>query len=393
MENDRATDMKDKKIYLSSPTMNGHEMRYIKEAFDANWVAPLGKNVDEFESEMAAYTGSGQAAALSAGTAALHLAVKLAGVGPGDVVFSSSLTFAATCNPVTYEQGKLVFIDSEADTWNMSPDALEEGFKKYPQAKAVILAHLYGTPAKLDEILAVCGRHGAVLIEDAAEALGSSYKGKKCGSFGAYGILSFNGNKIITTSGGGMLLSAQKEAVEKARFWATQAREPARHYEHKEIGYNYRMSNIVAGIGRGQMRTLDAYKEKKQEIYRQYKEALANIPGISMNPLNPDGEANNWLSCLTLNQDLVRAGVTPLTLLEALERENIESRPIWKPMNLQPVYGGHDFIRTESRNGVSVGEDIYRRGLCLPSDIKNTDGDMERIIETIRKTVREASGR
>ncbi len=393
MEKGMTTDMTKKKIYLSSPTMNGHEMEYIKEAFDANWVAPLGKNVDEFESEMAAYIGSGHAAALSAGTAALHLAVKLAGVRPGDVVFSSALTFAATCNPVTYEQGKLVFIDSEADTWNMSPDALEEGFKKYPQAKTVVLAHLYGTPAKLDEILAICNRHGAVLIEDAAEALGSTYKGKKCGGFGAYGILSFNGNKIITTSGGGMLLSDQEEAVRKARFWATQAREPERHYEHKEIGYNYRMSNIVAGIGRGQMHTLDVYKAKKQEIYRQYKEALADIPGISMNPLNPDGEANNWLSCLTLSQDLVRAGVTPLTLLEALERENIESRPIWKPMNLQPVYGGNDFIRTESRNGVSVGEDIYRRGLCLPSDIKNMDGDMERIIETIRKAAREASGR
>ena len=393
MEKDITTDMKKKKIYLSSPTMNGNEMGYIKEAFDANWVAPLGKNVDEFESEMAAYIGTGHAAALSAGTAALHLAVKLAGVGPGDVVLSSSLTFAATCNPVTYEQGKLVFIDSEADTWNMSPDALEEGFKRYPQAKTVLLAHLYGTPAKMDEILAVCERHGAVVIEDAAEALGSSYKGKKCGSFGAFGILSFNGNKIITTSGGGMLLSDQEEAVKKARFWATQAREPARHYEHKEIGYNYRMSNITAGIGRGQMRTLDAYKEKKQEIYRQYKEAFADLCGLSMNPLNPDGEANNWLSCLTLSQDLVRAGVTPLALLEALERENIESRPIWKPMNLQPVYRENDFIRTESRNGVSVGEDIYNRGLCLPSDIKNTQEDMERIIGTIRKTVREAGRR
>ena len=206
-------------------------------------------------------------------------------------------------------------------------------------------------------------RHGAVLIEDAAEALGSSYKGKKCGSFGAFGILSFNGNKIITTSGGGMLLSDQEEAVKKARFWATQAREPARHYEHKEIGYNYRMSNITAGIGRGQMRTLDAYKEKKQEIYRQYKEAFADLPGIAMNPLNADGEANNWLSCLTLGEDLVRAGVTPLTLLEALERENIESRPIWKPMNLQPVYRENDFIQTESRNGVSVGEDIDRKSV------------------------------
>lgn len=374
-----------KRIFLSSPTMNGHEMKFIQEAFDTNWVAPLGKNVDEFEKELAAYVGVKYAAALSAGTHALHLAVKLAGIRPGDVVLSSSLTFAATCNPVTYEGGKLVFIDSEKDTWNMSPEALEEGFRKYPQTKAVLLAHLYGTPAKMREIMKICEEHGVPLIEDAAEALGSTYKGKACGAFGKYGIFSFNGNKIITTSGGGMLVSDDEADIVKARFLATQAREPARHYEHKEIGYNYRMSNIVAGIGRGQLLTLGDYKKKKQEIYRTYQEAFADIPEIRMNPLNPDGEANNWLSCITLTPECIRRGITPVTIMETLEKENIESRPIWKPMNLQPVYAGNDFIQVESVGGVSVGEDIFNRGVCLPSDVKNTDEDMERIIGVVRK--------
>lgn len=376
--------MNKKRIFLASPTMNGQEMKYIHEAFDTNWVAPLGKNVDEFEKELASYVGVSYAAALSAGTAALHLAVKLAGIQEGDIVLSSSLTFAATCNPVTYERGRLVFIDSEKDTWNMSPEALEEGFKKYPDAKAVLFAHLYGTPARTDEITELCRRHGAVLIEDAAEALGSTYKGKACGSFGDFGVFSFNGNKIITTSGGGMLVSEDEEKIKRARFLATQAREPARHYEHKEIGYNYRMSNIVAGIGRGQMKTLDEYKKKKQAIYREYERAFGDIPEISMNPLNKDGEANNWLSCITVSEACMRDGITPERILEALEKENIEGRPIWKPMNMQPVYRGNDFIQTESSNGVSVGEDVFNRGLCLPSDIKNTKEDMERIVEVVR---------
>lgn len=364
--------------------MNGQEMGFIKEAFDTNWVAPLGKNVDEFEREMADYVGVKHASALSAGTAALHLAVKLAGVKPGDVVLASSLTFAATCNPVTYENGKLVFIDAEKDTWNISPDSLKEGFRKYPDAKVVLFAHLYGTPAKMDEIQELCRRHHAILIEDAAEALGSTYRGRRCGSFGTFGILSFNGNKIITTSGGGMLLSDDQKAIEKSRFLATQAREPARHYEHKEIGYNYRMSNVVAGIGRGQMRTLNEYKEKKRWIYNRYREAFAEIPHIQLNPMNPDGEANNWLSCITLSQECMDRGVTPLAVMTALERENIESRPIWKPMNLQPVYKENDFIRTSSVNGLSVAEDIFNRGVCLPSDVKNTEEDMQRIIDTVR---------
>ncbi|MCI8661369.1 MAG: aminotransferase class I/II-fold pyridoxal phosphate-dependent enzyme [Lachnospiraceae bacterium] len=378
-------DLKKKRIYLSSPTINGYEMSYIKEAFDTNWVAPLGKNVNEFEHEMASYIGVEDAAALSSGTAAIHLAVKLAGIHRGDVVFSSALTFAATCNPVVYEGGTLVFIDSEKDTWNMSPEALEEGFKKYPYAKAVILAHLYGTPAKVDQIMEICDRYGAILIEDAAEALGSRYKGKNCGAFGTYGILSFNGNKIITTSGGGMLLSDNKKAIEKARFWATQSREPVRHYEHKEIGYNYRMSNIVAGIGRGQLLTLDEYKKKKKRIYYHYQKAFHDISDIHMNPINPDGESNHWLSCAILDPKLVQQGITPELIIEELEKENIESRPIWKPMNLQPIYSKNDFIQIDSSNNFSIGEDIFMHGICLPSDIKNTDEDRQKIIDIIRK--------
>lgn len=376
-----------KQIFLSSPTMNGLEMEYIEEAFNTNWIAPLGKNVDEFEKEMSLYIGTGHASALSSGTAALHLAVKLAGIGFGDIVLSSSLTFAATCNPVAYENGKLVFIDSEKDTWNMSPEALEEGFRKYPKAKAVILVHLYGTPAKLEEIIKICKQHGAILIEDAAEALGSTYKERKCGSFGTYGILSFNGNKIITTSGGGMLLSDIEASIQKSRFWATQAREPARYYEHKEIGYNYRMSNIVAGIGRGQLHTLEDFKKRKQEIYNYYQKAFSNISEIQMNPLNPNGDANNWLSCITLSPECIRGGVTPITLMDALAHEKIESRLIWKPMNLQPIFTDNDFVQIETENGISVGEDVFNRGLCLPSDIKNTEEDMERIVRIIRESI------
>lgn len=374
-----------KRIFLSSPTLNGCEMGYIEEAFNTNWIAPLGKNVDEFEREIAAYINVKYAAALNAGTAALHLAVKLAGIRPGDIVLSSALTFAATCNPVTYEGGSLVFIDAEKNTWNMSPEALEEGFKKYPQAKAVILVHLYGTPARIDEIQTICLRHGAILIEDAAEALSSTYKGRQCGSFGKYGILSFNGNKIITSSGGGMLLSDDEEAIQKSRFWATQAREPAMHYEHKEIGYNYRMSNIVAGIGRGQLLALEEYRKKKQNIYHRYQEAFSDIPDIQMNPLNPDGMANNWLSCITLSDHCIKKGITPKTIMDLLADNNIESRPIWKPMNMQPVYRDNDFIQVESKNGISIGEDIFNRGICLPSDIKNSDNDMERITGLIRE--------
>lgn len=373
--------MDKKRIYLSCPTMHGEEQEFIKEAFDTNWVAPLGPNVNAFEKEMVSYTGAGHASALSAGTAAIHLALRCLEIGEGDVVFAPSLTFSATCNPIVYEKATPVFIDSETDTWNMSPKALRRAFEKYPDAKAVIVVHLYGTPAKLDEIMEICKEHQVPLIEDAAESLGSTYKGKHTGTFGRIGIYSFNGNKIITTSGGGMLVSQEEEITKKTTFLATQARDPARHYQHSQIGYNYRMSNITAGIGRGQLLHLEEHKALKQQIYRQYREAFADIEELSMNPLNEDGDANCWLSCLLIKEGCL---VTPDKIMDALAEENIESRPIWKPMHLQPVFADYDFITGDERD-LSVAEDIFKRGLCLPSDIKNTQEDMELIISIVRK--------
>ena len=388
--------MEKKRIYLSCPTMHGDEQRFVQEAFDTNWVAPLGPNVNAFEKELAEYVGIPYASALSAGTAAIHLALKIIGVQPGDIVFSTDLTFGATCNPITYEKAIPVFIDSEEDTWNMSPKALKKAIEKYPNPKAVVIAHLYGTPAKMDEIMAICREHNVPVIEDAAEALGSTLNGKYAGTFGDIGIFSFNGNKIITTSGGGMLVSHKEEDTKKATFLATQARDAAPHYQHTEIGYNYRMSNIVAGIGRGQLLHLDEHVALKQAIYNQYKEAFADIEEITMNPLNPDGEANCWLSCFTLAKG---CKVNPLAIMDALAAENIESRPIWKPMHLQPVYADCDFftedglctVAKDCSVGVgdietpdSVGADIFNRGLCLPSDIKNTKEDMEKIIGIVR---------
>lgn len=372
--------MERKRIYLSSPTMHGEEQAFVQSAFDTNWVAPLGPNVDAFEKEMADYIGGGYAAALSAGTAAIHLAVILAGVKEGDVVFAQSLTFAASVNPACYEKATPVFIDSEPDTWNMDPVALEKAFEKYPHPAAVIAVHLYGTPSKIDRIRDICKKHQVPLIEDAAEALGSSFQGQKLGTFGNYGILSFNGNKIITSSGGGMLLCSDEAKIKRARFLATQARDPARYYQHSTIGYNYRMSNVVAGIGRGQLLHLEEHKARKNEIYRQYKEAFADIEAITMNPMNPDGDANNWLSCMTIAPD---CSVTPDQVMDALAEYNIETRPIWKPMHLQPVFADCDFIQV--KEGRSVSEDIFNRGVCLPSDIKNTPEDMKLIISLIRK--------
>lgn len=364
------------RLYLSSPTMHGEEQIYVKEAFDTNWVAPLGKNVDEFEKSIAEYVGVKEAAALNSGTAALHMAVKLAGVQCGDIVLCSDLTFAATVNPVSYEGGIQVFIDSEKETWNMDPKALEIGLRKY-NAKAVIVANLYGTPAKLDEIRELCQKYKVTLIEDAAESLGATYKGIQTGTFGKYSALSFNGNKIITTSGGGMFLSSDAEAVKKVRFWSTQARENCPWYEHKEIGYNYRMSNIVAGIGRGQMLHLDEHIAQKKAIYMRYKEAFKDLP-VQMNPYLSYSEPNFWLSCLTINEG---EKVTPEDIRLVLAKENIESRPIWKPMHMQPVYKNHDFIMAEDK---PVSEDVFARGICLPSDNKMTKQQQDIVIEIIK---------
>ncbi|WP_320968305.1 aminotransferase class I/II-fold pyridoxal phosphate-dependent enzyme [Hungatella hathewayi] len=374
--------MKRKKIFLSSPTMHEEEQKYIKEAFDMNWVAPLGANVDGFEREVASYVGVKHAAALTTGTAAIHLAVKLAGVKSDDIVLCSDLTFAATVNPVSYENGIQVFIDSERDTWNMDPQALEIALKKYgSRVKAVIVANLYGTPARLDEIVGLCNQYGITLIEDAAESLSATYKGRQTGSFGKYNCISFNGNKIITSSGGGMLLSDEEEATKKARFWSTQSRDDAPWYQHSEIGYNYRMSNVVAGIGRGQLLHLEEHKARKKEIYKRYREGLKDLP-VFMNPYLECSEPNFWLSCMVIEKKLVESKkVTPEKLRLALEAENVEARPIWKPMHRQPLFTDCDFI---SVDGTDVGGDIFTRGLCLPSDIKMTEEEQYYIIDTIK---------
>lgn len=369
--------MVNKRIFLSTPTMHNNEMKFIEEAFERNWIAPLGFNCDAFENEMCSYVNCDvQALSLSSGTSALHLAVKLAGVKPNDVVLCSDMTFAATVNPVSYEGGKQVFIDSEKETWNMDPDSLELAFEKYPEAKVVVLVHLYGIPAKIDEIKSICKKHNAILIEDAAEALSASYKDTKCGCFGDYGIFSFNGNKIITTSGGGMLLTHNAEDRNKAFFWATQARENYPWYQHNEIGYNYRLSNVLAGIGRGQLLHLEEHKNIKREIYNMYKKGFSDLP-IKMNPYLSCSEPNFWLSCLTINDGIK---VNPLDIINKLGNNNIEARPIWKPMHMQPVFSDCDFI---SASDTCVNEDIFNRGLCLPSDIKMTEEEQQYVIDII----------
>ena len=367
------------KIWLSSPTMHGEEQIFVKEAFDTNWVAPLGKNVTEFENEMAAFIGCKAAAAMTAGTHALHMAFKLAGVGVGDIVLCSDLTFAATVNPVSYLGGKQVFIDSERDTWNMDPNALKIALEKYKgRVKAVAVVNLYGVPAKFDEIIALCQKYNVTLIEDAAESLSATYKGRQTGTFGKYGVISFNGNKIITSSGGGMFLSDDEEAVSKVRFYSTQAREQAPWYQHEEIGYNYRMSNIVAGIGRGQLLHLEEHRKLKTKIYDRYKEAFKDLP-LEMNPYLDCSVPNFWLSCITINEEAMDK-VTPEKIRLALEEAGAESRPIWKPMHMQPVFKDNDFVTA----GDNVGEDIFRRGLCLPSDIKMTEEEQDMVIGIIR---------
>ncbi|EJR77514.1 DegT/DnrJ/EryC1/StrS family aminotransferase [Bacillus cereus] len=363
------------RILLSSPHMSdeGYEMQYVKEAFDTNWIAPLGENVNGFERELAMKVGSNAAAALSSGTAAIHLALKSAGVGEGDIVFCQTLTFSATANPIIYQNATPVFIDSDYETWNMCPKALEEAFKKYPNVKAVIVVHLYGLSADMDKIIEICKKYDVTLIEDAAESLGTYYKGKHTGSFGEYGIFSFNGNKIITTSGGGMLVSNDEERVSKVRFWATQSRDQARHYQHSELGFNYRMSNVVAGIGRGQLKVLDQRVQKKRYIFDFYKKELGNLEGIEFMPSNEWNEPNYWLSSMTLN-----GKIRPIDVMEALEKENIESRPVWKPMHMQPFFEKYDFV------GTDVSEKLFENGICLPSDTKMTEADLEKVVKIIK---------
>lgn len=384
------------KLWLSSPTMYGEERMYVKEAFDTNWVSTVGENINQFEKNICKLVGCKYSVALASGTSALHLAVKLAGVKPGDKVFCTDLTFDATVNPVSYEHGKQIFIDSEYETWNMNPDALRRAFEIYPEVKVVIVANLYGIPARLDEIKKICDEHNATLIEDAAESLGATYKGIETGTFGKYNAISFNGNKIITTSGGGMLLTDDKDSADLARKWSTQSREPAPWYQHKDLGYNYRMSNITAGIGRGQLLHIDESIARKREIYFKYKEGLSDLP-VKMNPYLECSKPNFWLSCLIIDKDAMcsqsrddlnadytteKGKSCPEEIRETLLRYNIESRPIWKPMHMQPIFSECDCVTVSENN---VAEDIFARGLCLPSDIKMTDEQQQVVIDIIHK--------
>ena len=400
----------EKKIWLASPTMHGEELKYVTEAYETNWMSTVGANINEVERLACEKVGCKYAVGLSSGTAALHMAVKLAGVKPGDKVFCSDMTFAATVNPVVYEKGIPVFIDTERDTWNMDPVALEKAFELYPEVKVVVVAHLYGTPGKIDEIKAVCDRHGAVIIEDAAESLGATYKGVQTGTFGAYNCISFNGNKIITGSSGGMLLTDDLAAANKVRKWSTQSRENAPWYQLEEVGYNYRMSNVIAGVVRGQFPYLEEHIAKKKAIYERYREGFKDLP-VTMNPYDAvNSEPNFWLSCLLINSDAMAPQVlgenqalyreasgksSPTQILEALAKYNAEGRPIWKPMHMQPIYRMHGFVTAQGngRGGsnayiagesVDVSMDIYSRGLCLPSDNKMTPVQQDTVIEIVR---------
>lgn len=412
----------EKKIWLSSPTMHQEEMQYVKEAIESNWVSTVGANIDALEEMTARVCGVSHAVALSTGTAALHMCMKLAGsrVNPaaepgkallGQKVFCSDMTFAASVNPVVYEGGTPVFIDTEAATWNMDPAALEKAFELYPEVKILVLAHLYGVPARMDEITEICQRHGALIVEDAAEAMGASLGGKPAGSFGTFGAVSFNGNKIVTGSSGGMFLTDSTEDVEKVRKWSTQAREAAPWYQHEELGYNYRMSNIIAGIARGNLLHLRDHLEQKKAIYERYREGLKGLP-LSMNPLW--GEPNYWLSCLLIDKDAMCRQVRsekealyikepgkscPSHILETLLAFRAEGRPIWKPMHMQPIYRMCPFVTAQGNgrartnayiegSGTDVGADIFERGLCLPSDNKMTPDQQDRIIAMIHSCFR-----
>lgn len=373
-----------KRIYLASPHMGGEEMKYINQAFDTNWVAPLGPNVSEFENEICEYTGAKAATALVSGTSAIHLALKCLGVGQGDVVFCSSLTFSATANPIIYQGAEPVFIDSNYETWNMCPIALQKAFddaeKCGKMPKVVVVVNLYGQSADYDKLKSICDKYNVPIIEDAAESLGATYKGKQTGTIGEIGIYSFNGNKIITTSGGGMMVSNNEEYNKKALFWATQSREAERHYEHKELGFNYRMSNVVAGIGRGQLKVLNDRIAKKKEIYQTYKEGFEDIDDIEMMNIADFGESNYWLSVVTIKEE---SKVKPLDIMLTLERENIESRPVWKPMHMQPLFSEYKFF--SSLDEGSVSEDLFNRGICLPSDSNNIKSDFNIIISIIKE--------
>ena len=401
----------DRKIWLATPTMHGEEMKYITEAYESNWMSTLGENINEVERITCEKLGCKYAVALASGTSALHLAVKLAGVKRGDTVFSTDLTFAATVNPAVYEGATPVFIDTEYDTWNMDPAALERAFELYPDTRVVIVANLYGTPAKMDEICEICERHGAIIIEDAAESLGATYKGRQTGTFGSYNAISFNGNKIITGSSGGMLLTDDLSAANKARKWSTQSREAAPWYQHEELGYNYRMSNVVAGVVRGQYPHLDEHIAAKKAIYMRYKAGLSDLP-VRMNPYDESvSEPNFWLSCMIIDRDAMcrqdrsdseacyvkeQGKSCPTEILDALAAHNAEGRPIWKPMHMQPIFSENPFVTKDGCGNVGantcidggisdVGSDIFARGLCLPSDVKMTAEEQDKIIEIIKE--------
>lgn len=374
---------KQKRIYLSAPHMSGNEHQYIKEAFDTNWIAPLGPNVDAFEEELADYVGIGDAAAVSSGTAAIHLALKLLDVHQGDKVFCSSLTFVASANPIIYLGAEPVFIDSEPETWNMSPQALEraleEAARKEQLPKAVIVVNLYGQSAKMDELVAICDTYNVPMIEDAAESLGSTYKGRASGTFGKFGVYSFNGNKIITTSGGGMLVSNDLDALKRARFYATQARDQAAHYEHSQMGFNYRMSNILAGIGRAQLEVLPERVVARRAIFDRYNRELSKIPGIQFMPELEGTWSNRWLTVLTIDEQ--EAGVSRDTLLRALAADNIEARPVWKPLHIQPLFECTRYY--PHQEGVSISEKLFQTGLCLPSGSNMTEEEQSRVIACV----------